>query len=216
MRFLCLMCLAILGTIDFAGAQICDRWVKVGDLGYSPSDYHNAVYDPQAQLTIMTTPGHVTNTFMETSAWNGTAWSLLAANGPKQRLDSALAYDPDRGRTVFMAGLDPKTGSGIQDTWEWDGALWTEVDFGHNAPVTGPDAAYDSWRNVTVLWGGAYDDKFPEDVFVWNGAEWTELPTVVPSPIGRARHVLTFDAARGVMVMHAGIRGSYFSDTWNL
>lgn len=69
-----------------------------------------------------------------------------------------MAYDGARGVTILFGGYVVGSGGTIvalDDTWEWDGTNWT-----HRAPVNIPNKryyhalAYDSSRQVTVLFGG--------------------------------------------------------------
>ena len=57
--------------------------------------------------------------------WDGHRWSSIAIGvSPGVRLDSAMAYDEQRGVTVLFGGSD---GADRNDTWEWDGATWKVV-----------------------------------------------------------------------------------------
>ncbi len=200
--------LSVLLAASAVHAQVCDRWVKVSEGGYTPSDYHHAVYDAQAGHTLMVaTNPSAAGDFVETWAWDGSAWTKLSGSGPARRYNSAMAYDADRGRAVLAAGHVVKLGGTQPDTWEWDGVKWTEVDYGHIASVRGHEMAYDSWRGVAVLWGGSFEETFPEKVYEWDGVKWKEHLPVVPSPAGRGGHAMAFDAARGVTVMYGGAWG---------
>ena len=207
--------LCVLLAASAVSGQVCDRWVKVSEGGYTLSNYHHAVYDAHAGHTLMVATNPATGDFVETWAWDGSAWTKLSGGGPARRYLSAMAYDSDRGRAVLAAGHVVKLGGTQPDTWEWDGVEWTEVDYGHIVPVVGHEMAYDSWRGVAVLWGGAYEETLPEQVYEWDGVKWKEHWNVVPSPAGRAAHAMAFDAARGVTVMLAGSYGGLVrSDLW--
>jgi hypothetical protein len=62
-----------------------------------------------------------------------------------------VAYDPDRQRVVlYGSNSDP-----VRDTWEWDGATWTQVNPPGNSPrVDWAAMAYDQARKRQVLFGG--------------------------------------------------------------
>ena len=71
---------------------------------------------------------------------------------------------------------------------------------------------YDSARGVSVLFSGY---GAPADTWTWNGSDWTQAaPT--SSPAARHSYSLAFDAGRGRVVMHGGIRGGLTAetDTW--
>lgn len=56
--------------------------------------------------------------------WNGTAWAQLpASSGPAARDNQLMAWDRDRGLILLYGG---RIGIPVNDTWEWDGARWTE------------------------------------------------------------------------------------------
>lgn len=90
----------------------------------------------------------------ETWTWNGTDWSLVTPVGPQPpaRASAELVYDSVRGVSVLHGGND-NSGAAFDDTWEFDGATWTQV------PGTGPGnrafgAAFDAGERVVVRYGG--------------------------------------------------------------
>src|SRR5262245_7109791 len=85
------------------------------------------------------------------------AWVQRASVGPSPRAEFGLAYDSARGVVVLFGGAQNLAFTNVfGDTWEWDGnaGSWTL------RANTGPTArcdhamAYDSNRNVTVIFGG--------------------------------------------------------------
>jgi len=78
------------------------------------------------------------------------------------------------------------------------------------------DLAYDSAREVVVLFGGwtGYGD-IKDDTWEWDGSTWTErFPATVPP--ARLSHAMAYDSARGVVVLFAGQpdTGGMPNDTW--
>ena len=57
--------------------------------------------------------------------WQNAAWSRAATTGPPLRNGHALAYDSARNRVVLFGGF--RNGQDFSDTWEWDGARWSEM-----------------------------------------------------------------------------------------
>jgi len=53
-------------------------------------------------------------------------WSMLVGPAPSPRGSPTLGYDPERDVMVMYGGFD-SSGTGLADTWEWDGA-WRCVD----------------------------------------------------------------------------------------
>lgn len=82
-------------------------------------------------------------------------------------------------------------------------------------PVTEFAEAYDSARNVSVLFGGRPSLASTNDVYEWNGTSWTQrFPGTRPS--NRNRAAMAFDEARGVCLIFGGspVFGSFLNDTW--
>jgi hypothetical protein len=74
--------------------------------------------------------------------------------------------------------------------------------------------AYDSVRNVAVLFGGTNgENSYLGETWEWNGAGWTQRP--ISGPAARAFHSMTFDTTRGVTVLHGGKTAQGItSETW--
>jgi len=158
--------------------------------------------------------------------WNGVSWRRAcdagcAVGGPLPRQRLAAAYDPVRRRTVVFGG---RTGAGMSDeTWEWNGQGWQRQCPGGGC-ITPPARAahamaYDEAIGGVVLFGGdtvgvidgafTNDGGLSNDVWVWDGATWTELCTdracALSKPTARLDAAMVFDDAAGVMVMHGGL-----------
>jgi len=63
-----------------------------------------------------------------------------------------MAYDPSLGVTVLFGGHEETSDYG--DTWEWNGIPWTLNPSAGSTPRSGMPMAFDSGRNVTVMFGG--------------------------------------------------------------
>ena len=127
---------------------------------------------------------------------------------PSVREGHAVAYDAARGVTVLFGGCTTLT-TCFDDTWEWDGAAWTQ------RSVPGPTArqwhmmAYDSVRHVVVLVGGEGSES-GYDTWEWNGIAWTRRD--VPGPGYSYKCPMAFDPGRGVTVLY-GLTGTTWE--WN-
>jgi len=129
-----------------------------------------------------------------------------------------MAYDAARGVVVLFGGGVGGAPEGLlDDTWEYDGTTWTEVH-----PPTSPSArghhamAYDSAREVTVLFGGGGSppytthgpppgwDPTAADTWEYDGTTWTDVspPT---SPSSRGALAMAYDAGRSVVVLFGGV-----------
>ncbi|MDA7936712.1 hypothetical protein N9B90_02115 [bacterium] len=75
--------------------------------------------------------------------------------------------------------------------------------------------AFDSSRNVSVMFGGYGASGFLGDTWEWDGSAWHErTPTNSPTP--REASMMAFDASRGVCVLFGGVdsSGNHPGDTW--
>ncbi|MBI1853229.1 MAG: IPT/TIG domain-containing protein [Planctomycetes bacterium] len=132
---------------------------------------------------------------------------------PEARYGAASAFDPVRSRVVLFGGMNA-AGIVAGETWEWDGADWTQALPATSPPPRyAPGMVYDSGRGRTLLFGGFSPTAFLNDTWEWDGVNWTELhpPT---SPPGRGELGMTYDSARGVTVVFGGYTIIYASDTW--
>ncbi len=135
------------------------NWSQVPGSGPSPRFFHAMAFDSTRNLTILFGGWDGTKFFGDTWVFDGSVWTHLKTPtggdipGPSPRVFHRMAFDSARGVTVLFGGND---GADKNDTWEFDGAQWTQRDI--PAPV--PDArrghamAFDSGRNVTLLFGG--------------------------------------------------------------
>src|SRR6185295_2793722 len=113
-------------------------WTQVGAVASSPHErvYHAMAYDSLRGRVVLFGGGFTGGLVLgDTWEWDGTYWTQVANSGPSPRYGHALAYDSRRRRVVLFGGQTkiPGTDSSkyLDDTWEWDGAVWKEV------PITG-------------------------------------------------------------------------------
>jgi hypothetical protein len=145
---------------------------------------------------------------------NQKTWAQKSTTGPSPR-STALAYDHARMRTVLFGGYTGSGGGGGFDsqTWLWDGAVWTMAN-----PATKPtgrrnhNLAYDSDRQVTVLYGGE-GGTLKQDTWEWDGTNWT--PRSTSGPGARQNFAMTYDSQRHVTILFGGQTvNAYKGDTW--
>lgn len=116
-----------------------------------------------------------------------------------------MAFDPIRGRTVLFSGGDLDGPPAVQETWEWDGSTWRNV---QPLPPRPPARlhsmmAFDPSRGKVVLFGGATDTQGTtvfDDTWTWDGTTWVPISTGA-RPTPRWGSAMAFDAAR-------------YNDTW--
>ncbi len=139
---------------------------------------------------------------------------------PSARLSYGIAYDASRDVTVLYGGSPSCSNCVLSETWEWNGYRWSEQLPSNNpGPRRNVGMAYDSAREVTVLFGGSMSDSAlaPNGTWEWDGIDWQQRAST--GPASREDHVMAYDSARGVTVMFGGLVGSSYNTTetweWN-
>src|SRR5216683_441372 len=100
----------------------------------------------------------------DTWEWDGSNWTQIStSSAPSARFWHSMAFDSGLGRTRLFGGdhVAPFSLGPVNDTWEWDGANWTQdVPSAAPSPRAGQSMAYDSGRARTIVFGGT-DEGFP-------------------------------------------------------
>jgi hypothetical protein len=123
-----------------------------------------------------------------------------------------MAFDAARQRMVLFGG-DSLGGTLFGDTWEWDGAHWTQVEDTGPGARAGHAMAYDSGRSRVVLFGGGVP-ALRGETWEWDGQGWTQVEDTGPEP--RQGHGLVYDGGRSRTVLFGGeASGSVLrGETW--
>jgi hypothetical protein len=176
---------------------------------------HMMVYDSARKLTVLYGgPG-----LRDTWTWDGAVWTKIripAAQKPSARNSAAMAFDENRGRIVLFGGYDSLKGL-VNDTWEFDGAVWHPMSSLTAAPVAREDhaMAYDSGRKRIVLFGGSDQGGDRNDVWEWNGTLWQPMTPATTSPTGRRNSSnMVYDKSRRRTLLFGGYNGGRLNDTW--
>lgn len=138
-------------------------------------------------------------------------WTSLAMPARNGR---AVTYDSARQRTLAFGGRD---GTPIfDDTWEFDGELWSQRFPPQSPPATtGAVLAFDSARRRGVLFGGERAGAaLSAETWEWDGVTW--LARVTPlAPLPRRNAAAVYDSARRKLVLFGGQGASApLGDTW--
>jgi len=224
-------------TVLFGGYGRDDTWEWDGTTwtqravpGPAVRGGHAMAYDTTRGVTVLFGGYYYDRSyhyFGDTWEWDGALWTLRSTVGPSSRHGHSIVFDPVRGVTVLFGGLRRDACCCFEylaETWEWDGARWTlRAETGPRGRY-GTAMAYDSARDVTVLFGGYFNDDcygdgsgdYLGDTWEWDGTVWVPRSTGGPSP--RSGHAMGYDAARGVTVLFGGHRYDssrpYPGDTW--
>jgi hypothetical protein len=195
---------ALAETWEYAGTN----WTRVTTATTPPPSSGNTlVYDATRQRTVLLV-GSVTNG-LDTWEYDGSNWSrIVISPQPPVRGSLAIAFDVLRSRTVLFGGTGVFNAFsfGYADTWEYDGASWTEIATASSPPGLPPVSVYDSRRARTVMLTIA--------TFEFDGALWRMVNTAA-SPGPRNAPAVAFDSRRGRTVLFGGADvHTTWGDTW--
>jgi hypothetical protein len=120
-----------------------------------------------------------------------------------------MAFDLAHNRVVLFGGKDP-TGAPLGDHWSWNGTAWSQ-----QSPALLPPArhshglAFDANplppRNRIVCYGGTDASGRRDDVWEWDGANWTNVtPIGTWGPGARDQFAMTYDARAERVVVFGG------------
>ena len=178
---------------------------------------HRMAFDPIRGETLLfggrTSSGFVNDLW----AWDGDRWQQLNASDwqatdiPSPRYWHEMVYDRSRSKLVLFGGRTSTIGAGQNDTWEWDGSVWHQIEPATQAP---PERysfgmAYDSTRQTVLVFGGAPWNA--GDLWEWNGADWSVVSNADPlfrqTPTYRQMHQLAYDVSREQLLLVGGKSG---------
>jgi hypothetical protein len=154
----------------------------------------------------------------DTWEWDGSAWTVQWGDGPGARFGQRMVYDEARGRFVMFGGSEPYVDD-LDETWEWDSNVgWTQC-----FPSTRPRAryfhamAYDRNTGQVMLFGGEGSVEYRwwqhNDLWVWDGTNWTQITSPGPVPCVRSYHAMAYDPLRHRLVMFGGVNSHEYPDT---
>ena len=149
----------------------------------------------------------------------GATWhSVMPSVSPSGRIGHWMAYDLGRARVVLFGGSTTGGDSGaVNDTWEWDGATWTQ-----RLPAQSPSARWAhamtaDWVNGRVVLFGGRDTAsvHQNDTWEFDGAVWLPVQPVGVSPSARWGHRTTYDTPQNQLILNGGITGGHETWQWN-
>jgi hypothetical protein len=130
-----------------------------------------------------------------------------------------LALPNSRGRIVLFGGLRyvQNIPQWLGDTWEWDGAAWTQQSETGPSARAGHCMAFDTIRARTVLFGGAGLDFINQgDTWEWDGTTWVRVSEF--GPVSRTVASLCFDGSETVLFGGSTFVSQnvlFLADTWS-
>jgi hypothetical protein len=194
-------------------------WTQVARFGPRARVGHTMTFDTSRSNTVVFGGDPATSIALcDTWVFDGVDWTQVEDIGPSPRTRHAAAYDSARQRVVLFGGEQGVDGARtfVNDTWEWDGESWTQVEATGPGPRSNHAMAFDSVRNRTVLFGGGIAGAGGavqplSDTWEWNGDVWTEVADTGPV----ARNMAAMTSTGGLAILHGGaVGGVLMADTW--
>lgn len=108
-----------------------------------------------------------------------------------------------------------KPGTDPIELWTWNGRQWSSLGNDSESPRWRNFAsiAYDTNRDVLILYGGLTEERNYTDTWEWDGENWTQFPVEGPGP--RESAGMAFDASRNKVVLYGGAQsGKPMNDIW--
>ena len=176
-------------------------------------------YDPDTgQLVLFGGGDGIGGTANDTWTWNGTTWTrqLQSSPSPSGRDSASMAYDTNTGQLVLFGGFGSSFGVYPDDTWNWNGTEWTQLNPATSPPGRGSAAmAYDPDTAQLVLFSGYSEPNVLNDTWDWNGSTWAQA-TPPTSPSIRTGASLAYDTGTAQLVLFGGSSNSSteHNDTW--
>jgi hypothetical protein len=125
-------------------------WIQQENTGPNRCRHAMAYDDHRQRLVLFGGNDALNQGYGDTWEWDGTTWKQRADFGPPPCAGASLVFTG--GECVLFGGSGS---AGLQkQTWVWDGTHWTaRQDMGPSAR-SGHAAAFDSVRQLVVLFGG--------------------------------------------------------------
>lgn len=164
----------------------------------TPYGIQDLVYDPSLGGVIALSADQTAGTTQD-HLWNGSSWQPLPANVRPIHVWSSFVRDERRSRLVaFVATMALAV-----ETWEWDGATWTQVTPAVQPPARfGAALGWDPNSQRVLLFGGndAQTLALLTDLWEWDGTNWLQRQPAT-TPVAVAGYVLAWDRARRQTVL---------------
>ncbi len=149
---------------------------------------------------------------------NSYSWvNLTDDDSPLGRYGSSMVYDSLNNVFVLFGGY-VSTGAAVNETWIYNlsSNTWEQ-----KYPDTSPSErtehamAFDSWNNVTILYGGNVNSLHDTWVYNYSSNNWTNMAPLV-TPTITSHGDLSFDSVNGVSIMFGGLDSGYTrsAETW--
>jgi hypothetical protein len=139
-------------------------------------------------------------------------WLDRTMAGPPGRNGGVMAYSDTRDKMVLFGGT---SGGEASDTWEYDGAAWTQVATGTKTPPARASAtAVTDGSGDVVMIGGvqAFSDAFDDVWRYGSDMKWVEQ-TPQLTPPARATPI-AYDTVAQTSLIISGVGNGFPQDSW--
>ncbi|MCC6847359.1 MAG: hypothetical protein IT294_02570 [Deltaproteobacteria bacterium] len=162
----------------------------------------------------------------DTWEYDGSAWARMQKTSVLPdaipgRQTASMAYDPVRQVTVMYGGFygdnTHQHDRTLSDTWEWNGATWTQKANGPGPRVKG-QMVWDGDRQRIELYGGRTGGSTQaNDLWEWDGTTWTPRVTTGGPPTANENATATYDPVRKALVVQTYTTAATpVGETWDL
>jgi N-acetylneuraminic acid mutarotase len=156
----------------------------------------------------------------DTWLWDGQNWAELpsSSSGPPARDSATLAYDGHQ--LILFGGHRITTGPFyLDDTWAFNGTRWQQLHPASSPPARAGAGVVQQAPDGVVIVGGfsetAQGSTYYNDMWRWDGSNWTRLSSIMPGPANRYLFMTTQDTRRGLGLLFGGKAGSTdLNDLW--
>jgi len=186
-------------------------WTRLtGTVRPSPRQGAAMAYDPRREEVVLFGGGEDDSANSETWRLRDGEWTEVSTDAsPPARRAAALAYDVARDRMVLYSGVSPN-GEPLTDTWEFDGAAWSERFLPLSPPPVTYDLmpgsmTYDALRERVIYQTRIFPDwadRWSWQLWEFDGHRWREV----------TRLTAGVPASALCMSYHPGMQAPVFAD----
>ena len=163
-------------------------WQQVTTTALTPRFTLGLAYDAARERTVAfggygPNAGGTLQSLAGTWTRSNADWQQRVGTEPSARDHVSMAYDAARQRVVLYGGVasDGASPRQLLETWEWDGAAWSQRATTGPTPHGNHRLVYDSRRNRVLLWTAAGSTGDRTEMWAWNGTTWTRVAEFAPA-----------------------------------
>ncbi|MBX3057670.1 MAG: hypothetical protein KF770_14485 [Anaerolineae bacterium] len=196
-------------------------WQLVSTISLTPtvSGEYAMAFDEDRNVTVLF-GGNQTGWPYESDTWefNGVDWAqITTAQKPQAVYGAAMAYDSGHEAMVLFGGSNAAD-EALAQTWSYNGSNWVL-----QTPTNSPSArtehrlVYDPGTQKIYLFGGRNGETYYNDVWRYDGSNWTQVTVSGQSPSARSFHAIAFYLPNNTFLLFGGrnASGEFLSDTWS-